>query len=346
MTPSPQDRPSGRARILVTGARGFVGRPLVDLLLRAGYSVRGTGRGDMPSGQFPANFEWCRVSELSADMDWTRGLEGVDLVVHLAARVHRMHGDRDAAAYLRTNVEGTMALAEQAARAGIKRFVFMSSVKVSGERTAARADGTFERYTEDSVLMPEDAYARSKLEAEQRLKAIADRGGFALTILRPPLVYGPGVGANFLRLMAAVRAGRVLPVAAIRNRRSLVYVENLADAVLTCIESEVAANKTYFVRDADVSTPELVESLARAMGGPARMSRVPRWLLRVAGRLIGRGNSVSRLTDSLLVDDSRIRSELHWTPPFTFEQGIARTVDWYLHRDAAVADLRTPASAG
>ena len=237
------------------------------------------------------------IGELDSDTNWTVALNGVDAVVHLAARVHVMHDRRrfPQQAFHRVNALGTVRLAEQAAAAGVKRLVFLSSIKVNGE-------GSPVPYRETDPPAPQDPYAISKWEAEQGLHDIAARTGLEVVILRPPLVYGPGVKANFRRLMNAVRKGIPLPFGSIDNRRSLLYLGNLVDAIRVCIEHPAAANKTYLISDGeDVSTPDLVRRLARAMNRPARLLAVPPALLTAAGNAVGQTRSsraAARLADA------------------------------------------------
>lgn len=329
MTGTHEQQIRAGCRVLVTGASGFVGHMLCDLLLRAGYRVRGSSRAPA-SPAVASALEWVQVGALSAQTDWSQALQDVDAVVHLAARVHQPgeRAMRVAALHHRTNCEGTVRLAEMAAAVGVRRLVFLSTVKVNGKRTVRHADGSWQRYSEDDVPHPQGAYAQSKCEAEQALLEIAARGPMAVTILRPPLVYGPGVSANFLRLVRAVQKGIPLPFARVVNMRSLVYVENLAEAILVCMESKAATNKTYLVSDVDVSTPDLIYAVARVLGCRPRLIRMPLWALRLGGVLTLRSAAVSRLLDSLLIDDSRIRRELSWTPSMTMQQGLARTAAW------------------
>lgn len=308
--------------ILITGANGFVGRTLCADLVRRGYSVRGAlrraeGRSALVDGVDPAV-----VGTINALTDWRAALEECMAVVHLAARVHVMRDDkRDPQAdYRDVNTEGTLNLAHQAAQAGAKRFVFVSTIKVNGEgRDAA--------YRETEAPAPEDAYAISKWEAEQGLLRIAQETGLEVVILRPPLVYGPGVKANFRRLLDTVARGWPLPLGAIENQRSLLYLGNFVDAIRLCVEHPAAAGQTFLIDDGQpVSTPELVRAVARAMGRPARLLAVPTGALAFAGALLGKRAAVARLTGSLWVDSSLIRSRLGWTPPYSMAAGLAETV--------------------
>lgn len=262
------------------------------------------------------------IPDLHAQSDWAAALAGCDTVVHLAARVHVMH---DTAAdplvlYRATNTDATLNLARQAVLAGVKRFVFVSSIKVNGE-------GRDTAYQETDTPMPEDAYALSKWEAEQGLWRVARETGLEVVILRPPLVYGPGVKANFRRLLDTVTRGWPLPLGAIRNRRSLLYLGNFVDAIRICIEHPAAAGQTFLVDDGQpVSTPELVRAVAHAMGRPARLLPVPIGLLEFGGALLGRRAAVARLTGSLWLDSSLIRTRLGWTPPYSMAAGLEATV--------------------
>ena len=303
-------------KILVTGATGFVGRAVLARLAASGYAT-------MPAVRSSAGLpEEQLIGELDSDTNWTVALNGVDAVVHLAARVHVMHDGENFPheAFHRVNALGTVRLAEQAAAAGVKRLVFLSSIKVNGE-------GSPVPYRETDIPAPQDPYAISKWEAEQGLHDIAARTGLEVVILRPPLVYGAGVKANFRRLMEAVRKGIPLPFGSIENSRSLLYLGNLVDAIRACIEHPAAANKTYLISDGeDVSTPDLVRRLARAMNRPARLLPVPPALLSAAGTLLGKRDQVARLLGSLTLDSSAIRRDLGWTPPYTLDDGLRMTV--------------------
>jgi nucleoside-diphosphate-sugar epimerase len=309
---------------LVTGAGGFAGRTLCDEMLHRQHRVRAAVRS--PSG-FPAGIEPVTVGEIDGSTDWTNALRGADVVIHLAARVHVM---RDAAAdplaeFLRVNLHGTVNLADQAARAGVKRLVYVSSVKVNGECTA----GT-QSFIESDQADPQDPYGVSKWQAEQALQRIASETGLEIVIVRPPLVYGPGVKGNFIRLLAAIDSGVPLPLAGAQNLRSLVYVGNLVDALITCATHSAAAGQTYLVSDGeDVSTAKLADKIAQALGRNSRLFYFPPGLLRAMATLLGRAEQVDRLFGSLRVSNQRMREELAWVPPYSIEQGLRATADWY-----------------
>jgi nucleoside-diphosphate-sugar epimerase len=322
----------GVTRILVTGASGFVGRALCEHLEQHGFSVRRALRR-APAGSVG---EHCMVGEIGPHTDWQRALRGVDLVVHLAARVHVMKDTATdpMAEYRLVNVEGTRNLARAAAAAGVRRLVFLSSVKVNGEAAA-------HIYTERDEARPDDRYALSKWEAEQALSEVGAKTGMEWTVLRPPLVYGPGVGANFFRLMQAVAHRRPLPLGAVHNARSLVFVGNLVDAVRICLTHPGAANATFLVRDGeDISTPELARRMARALGIVPLLFPVPVGLLYTAGKLTRREAAVRRLVGSLQVDDTRLRTQLDWRPPFALDEGLRETARWYLGLNRARAAAR------
>ncbi len=312
--------------VLVTGASGFVGRALVPRLRAAGYRVAVSTR-DRAAARIPDADAIHVTAPLGPEVDWRPALGAVEAVVHLAARVHVMDESDADAAHRQANAEGTLRLAEAAAAAGVGRFVFLSTVKVNGERTGAAP------FRESDAPTPADAYARSKWEAETGLAQIAERTGLEVVVVRPPLVYGPGVGGNFLALLKICRARVPLPLAGAANRRSLIFVGNLADAIVHCLDHPAAAGETYLLRDGeDISTAELVRHTARALGRPARLFHLPVGVLRLAGGLIGKSAVVARLLDSLAVDDGKIRRQLGWTPPFTLAQGLNETAAWFQAR--------------
>ena len=305
---------------MVTGATGFVGSTLLSAL--QGQRVRRALR--QPAAD--ARPDDCVVGNIGPDTDWSKALANVDCVVHLAARTHVLDDrNRDPlAAYRRINVEATRRLAQQAAAAGVRRFVFLSSIKVNGEATPEHP------FTEADAPAPQDAYGISKREAEDVLRDIAARSAMELVILRPPLVHGPGVKGNFLRLLQLIHRGIPLPLASVRNRRSLIHVVNLADAIVACMDAPAAAGKTFLVSDGeDVSTPELIRKLAAGMGCPARLLPCPVALLELGAALIGQRNAVARLTGSLQVDASLLRNTLGWRPRIPLDQGLIDTARWY-----------------
>ena len=313
------------AKVLVTGATGFVGSALVPALAAAGHRVVRAVRTDPAPGDLTVP-DLCKWSPSS------RELAGLDCIVHLAARTHVMDESvaDSLARYRALNVEATLKLARAAVDCGVRRFVFMSSVKVNGERT-------FERpFTEQDAPRPEDAYGISKWEAEQALREAAAGSRMDVAVLRPPLIYGPGVKGNFLRLLRAVARGMPLPLASVRNRRSLLYLGNLVDAIVSCIDHPAAAGKTYLVADgADVSTPGLIRAIAGALSKPARLVPFPPPLLKAAAALLGKTETAARLIGSLQVDASCIRRELGWRPRCSLAQGLGQTAEWYYRQRAA-----------
>ncbi len=286
--------------LLITGGTGFVGQALVQRL------------SDQP----------LRLAKRSDFGAWGPALSGVTTVIHLAARVHvTPSSDLDQLADFRAiNVDATLDLAREAGRRGVKRFVFISSVKVNGEYTAAgRA------CTEDDPPAPADAYGRSKLEAEQGLRVLSQASAMELVIIRPPLVYGPGVRANFAALMHVVQNGWPLPLGAIHNRRSLVGIDNLVDFIAICARHPLAANQTFLVSDGhDLSTTELVRSLARAAEVSVRLVPVPAWIIQASAALLGKRGAAQRLCGNLQVNITRARSVLGWTPPVSVDEGFRR----------------------
>ncbi len=314
--------------VFTTGANGFVGRALCEKMLTKGWQVRGTVRSARGKVIIPAGVEAVQIQSIGPNTDWSKALADVDTVVHLAARVHVMNDTAvdPLAAFREVNVAGTERLARMAAANGVKRFVFLSSVKVNGE-------GRNSPYAEHDVPAPQDFYGVSKWEAEQVLNKILEETGLEIVIIRLPLVYGPGVKANFLRMVDVVNRGFPLPLASINNRRSLIYLGNLVDAIAACVTHPKAAGQTYLVSDGeDVSTPELIRRVADALGKTARLFPFPPALMKIAGRLTGKSDAVDRLLGSLVVDSSKIRRELGWKPPYTMEEGLKETGEWFKRR--------------
>jgi nucleoside-diphosphate-sugar epimerase len=311
-------------RVLVTGATGFVGRMLCEVLSRQGYDVRAALRVDRSMPSWVA--DKAIVGDIGADTDWGEALVGVNLVLHLAARAHVIHDSpANSALYFETNAHGTRRLAEACAAAGVDRFVYLSSVKVNGEATVNRS------YSASDEPHPEDDYGKSKWLAEQHLAQIAARTGLSTVIVRSPLVYGPHVRANFLRLLRAVDKRWPLPLGAIHNRRSLASIWNLCDFLLHVLRNPIAGNRAWMVSDGDdLSTPELIRRIGRAMGRRVRLLPVPVKLLILIGSLTGRKAEMARLCGSLSVDIAPTCRALGWSPPVTVDESIARTVNWYL----------------
>lgn len=306
-------------RVLVTGASGFVGRAFCAEIAMRGLLVRGMTRS---APDLPSCVENAIVGDMEGPTDWKEALAGRDLVVHLAARVHVMRETTtDPLAEFRlVNVQGTRNLARQAAAAGVRRFVFISSIKVNGESTQTGVP-----FTAADAPAPLDPYGISKMEAEQGLRELAVQTGMEVVIIRPPLVYGPGVKANFAAMMRWLQWGVPLPLGAIHNQRSLVAIDNLVDLIVLCLTHPAAANQTFLVSDGeDVSTTELLRRMGQAMGCPARLLAVPSPVLKLAGAMVGKSEVVQRLCGSLQVDIATTQDLLGWTPPVSLGEGLRR----------------------
>lgn len=312
-------------RVLVSGANGFVGRILCSSLSHAGCIVRAAVRNE--SAVVTGAAETVVVGNLGGDTDWRDAMRDVDAVIHLAARAHVPQKASEARLYHETNALGAKAIAEAATRAGVARLIYLSTVKVNGEETVGVA------FRASDPPRPQDAYAESKLMGEQLATEAVRGSGTELVIVRSPLVYGPGVRANFLALMRWIESGWPIPLGSVRNRRSLIGVWNLCDLLRRCLEAPAAAGRIWMASDGvDLSTPDLIRHVAAAMKRPARLVAIAPSLLKVAGALTGRGAMVARLTGSLTVDISETQRDLGWSPPMTVEEGLERTVSWYLGR--------------
>jgi len=311
--------------LLVTGANGFVGRALVARLARDGVPVRAAARSNMVAGM--AGVQLISGLDLAAPGDWSAALKGVNAVVHCAARVHVM---RDTTAdplaeFQRVNVQGSLALASQAAAAGVRRFIFVSSIGVNGAVTTERP------FQADDTPAPHSPYAQSKLEAELALRALAAQTGLEVVIVRPPLIHGPDAPGNFGSLMHAVYRGLPLPFGSVKNQRSLVALDNLVDLLLHCANHPAAAGQAFLVSDGeDLSTPELLRRVAAALGRKSHLLPVPVALLRGASQILGKTTMMQSLCASLQIDIDKTRKRLGWSPPVSVNQALASAAQRYL----------------
>jgi len=323
---SSDERPK---RILVTGANGFIGRHVCSALEMAGFRVRRAVRS-LGTTAGPPHYDSIAIGDIGPNSNWTDALSDVQAVVHLAAHVHRLKQKEDTEhEYFRVNAEGTRALVTQACEVGVERFIFLSSTKVHGECSDQKP------FAADDALAPVDAYGKSKLAAEYATRDIADRSRTGWVIVRPPLVYGPGVGANFYRLLTLVDRQIPLPFKGIVNKRSLVSIGNLSDFLVRVLSQPEALGEAFLVSDDyDLSTGELVSKIGESMGKKPLLFKVPLRILEFAGRILGYGAEVSRLTQSLRLDVSHTRLTLGWRPVESTEKGISRVTEWYLTKRA------------
>jgi nucleoside-diphosphate-sugar epimerase len=315
-------------KILVTGATGFVGTPLIRHLSSQGHQVIGALRSAHLSDDGFSGVEFKAVGDIHGSLDWMNYLVGVDAVVHLANRAHVMHESNinPLALYRSINTEGTLQLARQSAASGIKRFIFISSVKVNGGSTLPG-----QRFSPVIESIPTDSYGLSKYEAEEGLKKISLNTGMEVVIIRPPLVYGPGVKANFLKMMQWVEKGIPLPMGHITNQRSLLGIDNLLDFIQVCLTHPKAVDQTFLISDDhDVSTTELLKEIASAMHRPARLLEAPQLILEKSLILLGQGHIAERLCGSLRLDITLAKTLLSWKPPYSFKDQLRKTVSAYL----------------
>ena len=308
------------SHILLTGATGFLGSAVAQALQAdPKYVLAVVKRRVSDLEGFTLGH---LVPSLDSASDWRAALRNCDVVIHAAARVHVMREDAcdPLSAYRKVNVEGTLNLARQAATAGVKRFIFISSIKVNGESTVAG-----QPFTAENIPAPEDPYGASKLEAEQALMGLAAYSEMEIVIIRPPLVYGPGVKGNFASMSKLVAKGYPLPLGAIHNRRSLVALDNLVDLIIRCINHPAAAGQVFLAADGeDLSTSDLLRRMAKAMGQPSRLIPVPGCVLQLGGALLGKRKVSQRLLGSLQVDISKARELLGWVPPISVDEGLRR----------------------
>lgn len=321
------------SQVLVTGANGFVGRRVCSLLQKEGHAVRGAVRyydSRSVDRSDPVAGDIVPIGDIDGYTDWSGALDGIDIVVHLAARVHVIQeiSKNPLESFRSVNVHGTERLARMAIERGVKRFVYISSISVHGNATVARA------YLEEDEAQPISPYAVSKWEGELALRKIEKESDLELVIVRPPLVYGEGVGGNFLRMMQWAQKGLPLPLKSIRNKRSFIGIENLADLIACCVSHPEAAGETFLAADGeDLSTPDLIGRVAKLMGRSARLFPLPVDVIRALGRLAGQGDIVDRLCSSLRVDATKARSVLKWQPQTSLDVGLDRTVRWYMDRN-------------
>lgn len=320
-------------KVLITGATGFVGRALTERLqTQLGAHLHLSSRknqfllSSLEGRNSDSKNLYFQVGSLGPETNWRMALDGVDVVVHLAARVHIMNekSSDPLASFRKANTQGTRQLARQAAQAGCKRFIFLSSVKVNGEET-------FSPYRPEDTPAPVDAYGISKHEAEVGLAQVAQETGMDVVIIRPPLVYGPNVGGNFLTLMHILHKGIPLPFGKVDNQRSFVGLDNLVDLIVTCLDHPKAAGETFLVSDEhDLSTPQLLCLLAEALGKRPRLFSIPPWVLNAGAALMGKKASLQRLCGSLQVDITKTKHLLSWSPPFSVEEGFQKTACHFL----------------
>ncbi|GAA5444418.1 N-acetyl-alpha-D-glucosaminyl-diphospho-ditrans, octacis-undecaprenol 4-epimerase [Microbulbifer sp. NBRC 101763] len=318
-----------RQKLLVTGATGFVGNALLKRLVDDGRFTLLAGVRRSNTCNFPS-VEPVPMGDIDAGGNWLSALQGVDQILHTAARVHVMHDSSSDPLneFRRVNVDGTLNLARQAAKAGVRRFIFISSIKVNGE-------GTLEggAYCADDNPQPVDFYGISKMEAEQGLRALMDETGMEVVIIRPPMVYGPGVKANFLTMMRWLHKGVPLPFGAIYNRRSLVALDNLIDLLVTCVDHPAAANQTFLVSDGeDLSTTELLRRLSIALGKPSYLLPIPSIILEAGAAILRKRALSQRLCGSLQVDIDKTRDLLSWNPPVGVDQALRNTAKHFLEQ--------------
>lgn len=322
-------------RVLVTGATGFVGAFLCQFLLQKGYRVKATGRQPQFFIKHPM-LEYKQIVSIDENTDWGHWLNDVEVVVHLAARVHHMQdkGMQQLAQYQKVNVQGTQALAKAAIAHQVKRFIFLSSIKVNGEQTF---DTSFRA---DAQPRPQDAYSVSKLQGEQILQEVCRRSGMEWVIIRPPLIYGAGVQGNFQRLLKLAKSGLPLPFATLKNTRSLVSIQNLSDFIECCIHHQNASGEVFLVSDdSDISTAGLIKLLRKAMGRRSGLFPFPKGLVKLSATCVGKRKEMQKLLGSLTLNIEKSKRLLNWVPPFTLEQSLEMLIR--LEQEAGAANVST-----
>jgi UDP-glucose 4-epimerase len=312
--------------VLITGANGFVGEALCAALQASGFDLTAAVRSRQSVQSLACNMI-VEIDDINANTQWHDALQGIDVVIHLAARVHVMqenHAD-PLAEFRSINVEGTKNLARQAVTQGVRRFIYLSSIKVNGEQTKSKP------FTADDKVNPEDPYGLSKWEAERILQAISAETGLETVIIRPPLIYGPGVKGNFLRLMKLLQNGWPIPLGRVQNKRSMVNLDNLCDLIRICIEHPAAKGEVFLVSDdQDLSTPELIGLLAHYLNKSAKLLPVPIFILRALAAVLGKTSEIDRLCSSLQIDIRKTQRLLDWQSPFPVVDGIKKTINHYV----------------
>lgn len=317
---------SNRGTVLITGADGFVGRVMCERMLAEGWKVRGSVRTLRNAANLSGDVVLFQTGHIGSDTGWSRALEGVDAVIHLAARAHVMDDKviDPLREYRLVNVEGTKRLAEASLKARVTAFVYLSSIKVNGEQTHGAP------FTEENPPLPQDPYGVSKHEAEEMLTRVASGTDMPVTIIRPPLVYGPYVKGNILRMLSWVNMGIPLPLRGINNRRSLIGVDNLADLIVRCLVSPQAKGELFVAADENiVSTPELIRHIAATLDRPARLYSFPLFFLRAGARVFGMKDAIDRLSGSLVIDTKKAKKILGWSAPFSLDDGLKKMAQWF-----------------
>lgn len=312
-------------KIAVTGASGFVATNLIPILAEEHKVLALTSQGNLDFRHDNISSTPYKIPSDSKNL--VKDLSGIDVVVHLAAKVHDLSHFQDMDEYIQINVEGTRTLLEAAKSNNVNRFIYLSSIKVHGEKTEHGFS-----INESSPFNPQDPYSQSKLHCEELVKRFCTDNQMGYVILRPPLIYGESVKANFLKLMGLSQKSLPLPLKSIRNSRSLLYVKNLCDIIRLSLEHEAAVNQAFVLKDCDLSTPELIRAIGETFGTSPRLFSFPVVLIKILGSMIGRRNQVDRLTDSLSIDNSKVINELGWQPGISMQEAMNNTVNWYQHR--------------
>ena len=306
--------------IAITGANGFLGSYLSNYLEKQNFNIRRIQRNNNNRNSF-------LIKEINENTDWSKALKDVEIIIHCAGKAHIFNNSKDAIKSIySTNLEGTKKLAKEASKIGVKKFIFISTAKVFGEKT--NADNKFSL---DSPLIPTDHYSRSKIEAEFALREISSKSSMSLIIIRPPLIYGPGVKANFLKMMNYIYLGFPLPFGNIKNKRSIIFLGNLADFIRTCIKIKDLKKQIFLPTDHNpLSTPELIIKIGKSLKKKPNLIKIPKFLLFLLSLITLRKNMVEKLISSLNIDSTKSHNYIKWNPPFSTEEGLFQTADWFI----------------